>query len=179
MKMIIRSEVEADRPAVQDLIETAFARAGRTGKPTVEAVLNDELRRDPDWISTLTLVAEVDGEIVGQATSSYGLLLDPTGGRRRLVGVGPVSVLPRHQGVGVGSAILRSLIATADLAGEPALLLLGAPEFYGRFGFVASSDVRIKPPDPAWGKYFQVLPLAAFDASMVGRFRYAAPFDML
>ena len=59
------------------------------------------------------------------------------------------------------------------------IVLLGSPDFYGRFGFVAASWVGIDAPDPAWGRYFQVLPLAAHDARMVGRFRYPAPFEGL
>ncbi len=175
----IRPESAADCSAVQALIELAFAPVEPTGEPVVEAVLNDELRRDPASVPELTLIAQLAGEIVGQVTSSYGTLIAAGGGRRRMVGVGPVSVLPRWQGQGIGGRLMRALIDAADRAGEPALVLLGSPDFYGRFGFVTASDVRIEAPDPTWGRYFQVRPLTAFNPAMVGKYRYPAPFERL
>ena len=72
-------------------------------------------------------------------------------------------MLPSHQRTGIGSTMMRRLIAAADAAGEPAIVLLGSPDFYGRFGFVAASEIGIEAPDPAWGKYFQVRRLTAYD----------------
>jgi putative acetyltransferase len=177
--VLIRPESATDRPAVQALIATAFAPDQPTGRPVVEAVLNDALRLDPAFLPELTLVAELAGEIVGQVTSSYGVLVDPDGGQRPMVGVGPLSVLPRRQGQGIGSRLMLALIDAADRAGEPALVLLGSPDFYGRFGFVAATDVRIEAPDPAWGRYFQVRTLTSFDRATIGAYRYSAPFDSL
>jgi len=191
MTLRIRPEAPADEPAVQALIAAAFRPADHAGGPVVEEVLNDALRRDPDWIARWSLVAEVDGEmtgsaitgrlIVGQVTSSYGVLADPDPAvpDRRIVAVGPVAVLPSRQRTGIGSELLRAVIEGADAAGEPMIVLLGSPDFYGRFGFVAASTVGIGAPDPSWGKYFQIRTLAAHDAGMIGQFRYAAPFQGL
>jgi len=173
----IRPEEAADRAVVQALIGAAFGSADRAAGEAIEVGLNDELRRDRGWIPELTLVAEQDGRIVGQLTCSFGELDDDR--RTRLVGVGPVAVLPERQGEGIGSLLMRSLIAAAGARGEQALILLGSPDFYGRFGFVPSTDLQIQPPDPQWGKYFQALPLRAHDGRVTGRFRYAAPFDNL
>src|SRR6478752_1702239 len=109
MNLLIRPEALADRPAVRAIIEAAFRPAEPTPRPVVEAVLNDELWLDPDFAPTLTLVAERDGEVIGQVTSSYGLLIDEQN-QRRVIGVGPVSVLPGRQGAGVGSALMRALV---------------------------------------------------------------------
>jgi len=182
----IRPETPADVPAVQALIAAAFAPADHDGGPVVEEVLNDALRRDPDWIPQWSLVAKmhqeiVGGEIVGQVTSSYGVLVhpDPAVPNRRIVALGPVAVLPAKQGTGIGSELVRAVIERVDAAGEPAIVLLGSPDFYGRFGFVAASSVEIDPPEPSWGRYFQVRTLTAHDPGVVGRFRYAAPFQGL
>jgi len=177
VSVLIRPEAQADRTAVQALIGLAFGSVDRAAGPIVEVGLNDELRSDPGWIPELTLVAEQDGRIVGQLTSSYGELDDDR--RTRLVGVGPVAVLPDRQGQGIGSLLMQSLIDAADASGERALILLGSPDFYGRFGFVPASDLQIQAPDPKWGKYFQALPLRTHDPRVTGRFRYAAPFDNL
>jgi putative acetyltransferase len=181
MTVLIRPETPADRDSVQALITAAFgkSRAGRRRVP--EAVLNKALRADPAWSAELTLVAELDRTIVGQVTSSYGVLVnpDPAIADRRLLAIGPVSVLPTHQHTGIGSTIVRRLVAAADAADEPAIVLLGSPDFYGRFGFVEASELAIEAPDPAWGKYFQARKLTAYDRSLVGQFRYGAPFDKL
>lgn len=172
----VRRERPADRAAVQALIGAAFAAADQPDPP-VEVALNDHLRSDPAFIPGLTLVADADGVVVGQLTCSYGLLDDAAG--TRLVGVGPVAVLPVQQGRGIGSLLLRTLIAAADAAGERALILLGSVDFYRRFGFVPAADLGIGAPDPAWGSHFQARPLDSYRTGTAGRFRYAAPFEGL
>ncbi len=178
MTLTIRAEEPGDAAAVQEIIRSAF---GATDGVVIEERLNDELRRDPALVRNLTLVAERDGRIVGQVTSSYGML-DVPGGRapgRPLVGVGPVAVRPADQGKGVGRALLTELIGRARQAGEPALVLLGDPAFYGRFGFRPATEAGIEAPDPAWGGHFQALPLQADEPPPSGRFTYSAPFGRL
>ena len=70
-----------------------------------------------------------------------------------------------------------ALLGAAQARDETIVGLLGEPGYYGRFGFVAATDVGITPPDPGWGRYFQVL--VAGGRSSTGTFRYAAPFDDL
>jgi putative acetyltransferase len=71
---------------------------------------------------------------------------------------------------------MYSLLAAAQVRDETVVGLLGAPSYYGRFGFVAATGCGIAAPDPAWGRHFQVLVLAGRPA---GTFRYAAPFEAL
>lgn len=179
MNLLVRPERLRDRPAVRALITAAFAPVDHDGGPVAESVLTDELRRDPGWIPSLTLVAELDGVVVGQVTCSYGFVEPLAGPDRSVAGVGPVAVLPGFQGRSIGSGLMTRLIAVADTAGEPALVLLGSPAFYGRFGFVDSASLGIDPPDPSWGEYFQVRTLTSYDRGLAGRYRYAAPFQRL
>ncbi len=74
---------------------------------------------------------------------------------------------------------MHAMIGAADALDEPFIALLGDPDYYRRFGFVASSELGIDPPDPAWGHYFQALPLASWDPAFARPFTYAAPFDEL
>jgi putative acetyltransferase len=179
MSILVRPEQPADVEAVQRVIAAAFPVVDGTADGTVvEVGLNDDLRRDPAWIPALSLVAVRDGRVVGQLTSSYGTLTDPAGGRTKVVGIGPVAVHPQEQGSGVGRALLTSVIDRARQAGEAALVLLGDPAFYGRFGFRPAVDAGIAAPDPRWGEHFQALVLNP-DARLSGRFAYAAPFDRL
>lgn len=181
MTILVRPEEPADAAAVQRVIAAAFRTVdgtvdGKVDGKVAEVGLNEALRRDPAWIADLCLVAVRDGRVVGQLTSSNGTLTDPAGGRRRVVGVGPVSVHPDEQGAGVGRTLLTTLIDRARQAGESALVLLGDPAFYGRFGFRRAADVGIAAPDPAWGEHFMALVLRA-GLPAAGSFRYAAPFD--
>ena len=73
---------------------------------------------------------------------------------------------------------MHAMIGAADVADEPLIALLGSPDYYGRYGFTASSICGIDPPDPAWGDYFQVRTLTSY-AGEHGPFRSTAPFDDL
>lgn len=179
MTVEIRAEEPGDAGAVQQVIAAAFrATGGRADAVVPEVALHRALCRDPARIPALCLVAVRDGRVVGQLTSSHGTLTGAGGGRRPLAGVGPVAVAPAEQGSGVGRALLTAVIERARRSGEPALVLLGDPSFYGRFGFRPAAAAGITPPDPAWGEHFQVLVLAA-GPPPAGRFRYPAPFDAL
>ena len=177
-QVVIRLETTPDRDAVQQLITSAFHRGD---DPVVEAVLNDRLRADPARRPELTLVAEDGGVVVGQLTVSNGTVRE-RGNAHRITfvpAIGPVAVLPGRQGEGIGSALVRHVIALAQRAGESMLVLLGSPDFYGRFGFVAASNVGIEAPDPQWGKHFQARPLRTDITLPTGRFSYSRPFDLV
>jgi putative acetyltransferase len=95
------------------------------------------------------------------------------------LGLGPISVLPDRQGRGVGAALMHAVLAAAEATGEALVALLGDPAFYGRFGFVAASELGVAAPDPAWGRHFQGRALSPLPAGVAGTFRYAAPFAEL
>jgi predicted N-acetyltransferase YhbS len=94
-----------------------------------------------------------------------------------VLGLGPLGVHPDAQGHGVGTALVHALIAIAEACDEKLVALLGAPAYYGRFGFVRSQELGIAPPDPAWGEHFQARQLSG--PPFEGTFRYAEPFDRL
>lgn len=181
MTTLIRPETGADRATVQRLITAAFAPTEWDGRPVVEAVLNDQLRRHPAYRAELSLVADIDGTVVGQVTASNGTIRseDDNSLSFPVVALGPVSVHPDRQRRGLGSTLVRAVINAARDAGEPVLVLLGSPAFYGRFGFVAASTVGIVAPDPLWAGHFQALPLRDASSVPTGLFRYAAPFEGL
>jgi putative acetyltransferase len=176
--LTIRPQNDDDHGAVQSVIAAAFATSDGA-PPPVEVALNDELRLAECLAPGLTLVAELGGRIVGQVTSSFGTLTASDGSTRPVVGVGPVAVLPERQNEGIGSALMAGLVAAAAAAGEPALVLLGAPSFYSRFGFLPAAALGITSPDPTWGEDFQANGLGSPTGSLAGSFRYAAPFDRL
>ncbi len=166
--LLVRRERPDDVAAVRAIHAAAFERGD--GEPP-EAGLVDALRLD-GWLPALSWVAERDGVVVGHNICSRGRVGDTP-----CVGLGPIGVAPGEQGGGVGSALMLAMIGAADATGEPLIALLGDPAYYRRFGFVASTEVGIEPPDARWGHYFQVRTLAAWVPAIRGRFHYAAPFD--
>ena len=72
---------------------------------------------------------------------------------------------------------MEALLAAADDAGVPLLVLLGAPEYYGRFGFRPAEELGVIAPEPEWGDAFQARPLTAYTESVAGPFLYAPAFS--
>ena len=170
--MILRREQPADRDAIFAVHDAAFP--SEPGQPAPEARLVDELRADGDVVPALSLVACLDGVVVGHVVCSRGRV-----GDRPLLGLGPLGVLPAHQRRGVGLALMHGVLAAADALDEPAVVLLGDPAYYGRFGFELAAPLGLLPPDPSWAQHFQVRRLHAWDGSHTGTFQYADAFGRL
>ncbi|HEX8869016.1 MAG TPA: N-acetyltransferase [Lentzea sp.] len=160
--MLIRRETPADIDAIREVTNLAF-------KYGPEAPLIDRLRADESWIPELSLVA--DG-VIGHVVGSRGYI----GADFPVIGVGPVSVHPDHQRAGVGKALMHAFLGAAEARGELAVILLGSPDYYSRYGFRLASEFGITPPDPSWGPNFQA---RLFGEVPAGPFRYAEPFNEL
>jgi len=177
--VIVRRERPADSDAVRKVHLAAFVvdpvtGAHRAPAEIPEAPLVDELREDAGFLPHLSLVAEDDGEIVGHVIATRGWL-EPLG--HPVLGLGPLGVRPDRQRSGVGSVLAHALLAVAEAADERLVALLGSPDYYRRFGFVAAADLGISAPDPSWGAYFQARHLNG--PPIHGAFRYAQPFHRL
>ncbi|MGG5259529.1 GNAT family N-acetyltransferase [Phycicoccus avicenniae] len=169
--LVIRPERAGDEGPVRDLVHTAFA--GTTySDGTAEVAIVDGLRADGDVLPTLTFVAELDGEVVGSVVCSRATM-----GEGASVGLGPLAVRPDHQAQGIGSALVASVVATAEQAHEPSLVLLGDPGYYGAFGFVPAVRHGIGSPGTWPEEHFQVLTLRAWRPELAGPFRYAPAFE--
>ncbi|MFI6340287.1 GNAT family N-acetyltransferase [Streptomyces sp. NPDC050535] len=171
--MLIRREAPDDIPAVRAVTAAAFAKQG-VAVP-IELPLLDELRGCDGWLPELSLVATLEGHgIVGHVVCTRGHI-----DTAPVLGLGPLSVHPGHQRRGVGLALVHTVLGAADALGEPLVALLGSPAYYGRYGFRPSTEYGIAPPDPAYGDYFQVRTLSAYEPTLRGTFAYATPFDDL
>jgi predicted N-acetyltransferase YhbS len=170
--MKIRSEVPADRQDIRRVTIRAFADPKSPSVPG-EAVLLAELYACEGYLPEYSVVAEINGHLVGHAIATRGWL----DGDIPLLGIGPVSVEPGHQRQGVGTALLAEIRNRAARHGERAIVLLGNPEYYGRFGYGPAIPAGIIPSDPSWGDYFMVLNLSDMPLPR-GNFRYAEPFGV-
>jgi putative acetyltransferase len=177
--VILRREHPRDHDAVRAVHLAAFARdpvsqAERAPEDVVEARLVDELREDAGFLPHLSLVAELDGAVTGHVIATRGWL-EPAG--TPVLGLGPLGVLPEVQARGAGTALVHSVLAVAEAAGETLVALLGEPAYYGRFGFRAAEELGVAAPEPGWGRHFQARWLAGPRSG--GTFRYADPFQRL
>jgi putative acetyltransferase len=163
--MLVRRERVDDAAAVALVHRSAFASDD-------EAALAAELRRSGAAIAALSLVAEVgDDGVCGHVVCSRGDL-----GGVSVPALGPIGVVPRRQGEGIGLALMHTVIGAADALGVPVVVLLGDPGYYRRFGFRAAHELGIEPPVDSWRTHFQARVLSAYDPSLRGTYRYAEPF---
>jgi putative acetyltransferase len=172
--VLIRRELPADVDDVRRVVDAAFTRQPLPGSIPVEVALVDALRATDEWIPALSMVAEVDGKVVGYVVCSRAWVDE-----RPVLGLGPLAVSPGLQRAGVGSALMHAVLGAADAVGAPLVVLLGHTDYYPRFGFRPASELGIESPVAEWGAHFQARPMAAYDPTIRGRFRYAAPFNDL
>lgn len=162
----------AERASVRRVVEAAF---GAQEGPQV-ADLVDALEASDAFADRLSFVAVRDGAVVGHVMLTRGWVDAP----QRLVEVlvlSPLSVMPGHQGEGIGRALVAHAVAAAGDAASPAVFLEGSPAYYSRLGFEPGGahgftrpSVRI--PEPA----FQVVTLPALEPWMTGALVYPDPF---
>ena len=162
---IIRPEREADFAAVLRLHREAF------GEDEVPRIV-ELLRRSEAYVPELSLLAEVDGEIVGHVILSRGRLDD-----RRVLALGPIGVLPAHQRRGIGSELMRVSLERARELGHELVVLLGHPWYYPRFGFVRAATLGITGERDWEGDAFMALELVPGGARGGGRFTFPPAFD--
>ncbi len=163
----IRAETAADRAAIARVTSAAFERE-------LEARMVDAIRASEGFVAELSLVAELETEIVGHAMLSYVGL---AGLSRRLLELGPLSVAPDHQRQGIGEALTREGLRLADERGEPLVLVLGHPTYYPRFGFRPAAELGLAPPEPdAQAEAFMAIPLRAYDPAIRGRVVFPPAF---
>lgn len=172
--MIVSPHQSEDYEAAKHIYAEAFRRPeeGSESLP-LEVPLFEALWEAGDALPELSFTAHTESGAVGHVTASRA-----TVGSEPVVAVGPIGVLPEHQGKGIGSALMEALLAAADAANVPLVVLLGSPRYYSRFGFRPAEQLGVTSPDAAWGDAFQARPLTAYTARIAGPFRYAPAFGV-
>ena len=115
-----------DANAIRFVLEEAFGQSN-------EADIVDALRHR--GALTLSLVALREDEVVGHIAFSP-VTIESAESSFDAIGLGPMAVLPPNQGKGIGSQLVRTGLELCRKAGHEIVVVLGHPDFYGRFGFV-------------------------------------------
>ncbi len=169
----IRAEDPGDFDTIDDVIVQAFDR------PEVARLVRN-IRASPEYVSDLALVAVVDRDIVGHLMVSHCRIEDQAA-TYEIATLSPVSVRPDHQRAGIGSAMIREVIARANVEREPLVVLEGSPLYYPRFGFrpAAEFGIAVQLPDWAPPEAAMALPLDAYRVELRGTVVYSTAFDVL
>jgi putative acetyltransferase len=127
-KTAIREETMADAAVITEVTVAAFETmeiSNHTEQFVIEALRAAKAL-------TLSLVAEVDGRVVGHIAFSPVAISD---GTQNWYGLGPVSVLPEYQRRGIGKALIQEGLSRLRKLGAKGCCLVGHPQYYRRFGF--------------------------------------------
>ena len=165
--MEIRDEREEDYEAVYAVNAAAFETAA-------EAKLVEMLREQARPF--LSLVAENEGVIIGHIMFSPVMLSGHPD--LKMMGLGPVAVVPAHQREGVGGLLIGAGLARCREMGITAVVLLGHPEYYPRFGFVPSVEFGIDSEYDVPAEVFMALELQPNGLEgKTGRVTYHSAFN--
>ena len=129
----MRPAAAADHAAIRRVETAAFGRED-------EADIVEGVRSE--GADLVELVAERDGQIVGHILFSR-MTTQPA---RVMAGLAPVAVSPEAQGRGVGDALCRAGIEALRALGVEAVVVLGHPDYYPRFGFSAAAAKPLASP---------------------------------
>jgi len=127
-KIVIRRETDSDVSAITEVTAVAFKTleiSNHTEQFIIAALCAAKAL-------TVSLVAEVDGRVIGHIAFSPVTISD---GSRNWYGLGPVSVYPEYQRQGIGKALIQDgLLRLKDMKAQECCLV-GHPDYYRKFGF--------------------------------------------
>ena len=144
----IREEEPEDFPAIRHVHSQAF---GGDVEPRLVDMLRDANR------VILSLVAVFEERVVGHVLFSP-VTVEPHPGESKWAALAPIGVLPAYQGRGIGSRLVVEGLAGCSARGCDVVVLLGAPGYYSRFGFVRANEYGLTSEFGA-GPEFQAVEL--------------------
>lgn len=168
----IKEETAGDFPAVYNVHSTAFGRKE-------EARLTDRLRLSNAYIPQLSLVAILEGKVVGHIMFTKIDIINDENIIQSL-SLAPMAVIPEMQGKGIGGQLVRYGLTKAKELGYKSVIVLGHKDYYPRFGFVSTQKWQIKPPFNVPANTFMGLELDENSLSnAAGTVKYADEFIQL
>jgi len=131
-------DVRPERPGDVAAVHAVNAAAFETDE---EAGIVEALRAAHAVI--LSLVADDAGTVVGHILFSP-VMIERPGSSLVAVGLAPMAVAPSHQRRGVGTKLVTTGLDALRAAGERAVVVVGHPAYYPRFGFAPGASFGLR-----------------------------------
>jgi putative acetyltransferase len=167
-------EVRPEKPEEIEVIHRVNVAAfGRES----EADLVDRLR---GAASTFSFVAVEFEQIVGHIFFSPVAIEGECADDLLVLGLAPVAVLPDYQRQGIGSLLIQHGLKEFARLGFKAVVVLGSPKYYPRFGFIPAKAKGLRCEYPVPDEAFMVLELESGGLKgCVGMVKYLPEFNKL
>ena len=156
MNLIIRKEEVMDFKQTETVIKEAFLTAEMSDGN--EHKLVERLRKSKHYRPKLSLVAELDGKIVGHVMLTTNTIAQIDLSHESLT-LAPVSVLLPYRNQGIGKKLVKSVLDLAKEQGFKSAIVLGHPEYYPKLGFKPAILWEITPPFPVPSEAFMAIEL--------------------
>lgn len=169
--MYIRKENAADYESVYSVVKQAFASAEHADGNEQDLV--EALRSSKAYIPELSLVAEMDGKIAGHIMFTKAMI-----GRKEVLALAPLSVLPQYQRKGIGKALIQEGHRIAKALGYTHSIVLGSETYYPKAGYVPAQNYGIRAPFDVPKENFMVYIINETGADMHGTIKYAKEFGI-
>lgn len=169
--MLIRKEESKDFERIYYVVKSAFDSAEHSDGNEHDLV--NELRKGEAFIPDLSLVAEIDGKIVGHIMFTRANVEANT-----VLVLAPLSVLPEYQRKGIGTALIKWGHKIANELGYEYSIVLGSPKYYPRFGYLPADRFGIKPPFDVPNENFMVFKVKEEASDIHGIIKYAKEFGI-
>lgn len=140
--MIIRKESEEEFNQIYDLVKIAFQTAKVSNGDEQNFV--NKLRASGNYIPELALVAEENGKLIGHMMLTKAYIINDDH-RHEVLYLAPIAVALEYRSKGIGSELIRESFRLARNMGYTAVVLVGDPAYYNRFGFKSAITFGIKP----------------------------------
>jgi len=147
--MNIRDELSSDIEKIWEINTDAF-------ETEAEANLVTALRNS--GCPYLSLVAETENEVVGHILFT-AVELSGNENKLKIMGLAPMAVFSKYQNKGVGSKLVQAGLEHCQLLGYDAVVVLGHPDYYPKFGFAPSVNYGIKSEYEVPDEVFMILEL--------------------
>ncbi|MBD1420828.1 GNAT family N-acetyltransferase [Sphingobacterium chuzhouense] len=144
MNVKIRKEEKEDFKTVFELIQKSFETEELSDHK--EHYLVERLRNSDAFVPELSLIAEVNNQIVGYILLTKIKIEDDAKNSYTSLALAPVAVLPEVQGKGIGGKLIEAAHKKARELGFGSVILLGHENYYPKFGYKLTKEFGIKLP---------------------------------
>ena len=169
--MIIRQEHNKEFHSIYALVKAAFESAEHADGNEPDLV--NALRKSDSYIPELSLVAEIDGKIVGHIMFTKLKI-----GNQVQLALAPLSVLPEYQKQGIGTALIQEGHTRARALGYEYSVVLGSEKYYPRTGYLPAKNYGISAPFDVPDENFMACKLSENAPAVCGIVQYANEFGI-